>query len=234
MFYTIYKITNLVNGKIYIGAHQTENLNDGYMGSGNYIKRAIAKHGKESFTHEILFFCDNQEEMYAKEAELVDIQIVKNPNYYNIKEGGRGFTSEVAKIGRIKANEAMLKRYGEDYVKITTAKAKAQSDIVLKEKYGDNFLHHHAMRMVEAYNEWRGNNPDEFKAIIKLGCVAAQSVEAKHKKKETMKRNNHSQGTNNSQFGTMWITNPILKENKKINKADDIPEGWYRGRVVKF
>ena len=37
-------------------------------------------------------------------------------------------------------------------------------------------------------------------------------------------------GQNNSQFGTMWITNGI--DNKKIKKIDDIPEGWYKGRKL--
>jgi hypothetical protein len=44
MYYTIYKITNKINGKHYVGKHQTMNLSDDYMGSGKLIKRAIEKH----------------------------------------------------------------------------------------------------------------------------------------------------------------------------------------------
>ena len=54
MFYTIYKITNNVNGKYYIGKHQTMDLNDGYMGSGKRIKLAIDKYGIESFIRNVV------------------------------------------------------------------------------------------------------------------------------------------------------------------------------------
>ena len=49
-YFYFYKITNNKNGKYYYGVHSTNNLNDGYMGSGVGIKRAIEKYGISSFT----------------------------------------------------------------------------------------------------------------------------------------------------------------------------------------
>ena len=52
MHYIIYKITNQINGKYYIGRHATKDVNDSYMGSGIGIKNAIAKYGVENFINE--------------------------------------------------------------------------------------------------------------------------------------------------------------------------------------
>lgn len=54
MFYLIYKITNILNGYIYIGQHTTDIINDGYMGSGIRLINAYRKHGINSFRKEIL------------------------------------------------------------------------------------------------------------------------------------------------------------------------------------
>ncbi len=86
MKYTVYKITCQINGKIYIGKHQTENLDDGYMGSGKLIGAAIKKHGVENFSKEILHVFETEEEMNSKEAELV----VLGEHTYNVCPGGKG------------------------------------------------------------------------------------------------------------------------------------------------
>lgn len=86
MYYTVYKVTNKVNGKYYIGKHQTVLLTDSYMGSGKLLRRAIQKYGSNNFVKEILYVCDNKAEMNAKEKELA----IVSKETYNLCEGGKG------------------------------------------------------------------------------------------------------------------------------------------------
>lgn len=85
-YFTIYKITNKKNNKFYIGMHRTNNINDGYMGSGKLIRRAFNKYGLDNFIKEILYVFDNEEAMILKEKELVKIGSLS----YNMNEGGKG------------------------------------------------------------------------------------------------------------------------------------------------
>ena len=90
MLYTIYRVTNMLNGKIYIGKHQTTNPDDAYYGSGVALKKSIAKHGKDNFKKEVLFVFETEEEMNAKETELITEEFVARSDTYNMGVGGEG------------------------------------------------------------------------------------------------------------------------------------------------
>lgn len=90
MFYLVYKTTNLIDGKYYIGCHQTDSLEDGYIGSGKHLKRAIKKYGKDNFKREIIHQTSSKEEMFEVEKTLVSESLVNDPMSYNLKIGGSG------------------------------------------------------------------------------------------------------------------------------------------------
>ena len=104
-YYYLYQINNLINGKIYIGVHRTNNLEDGYMGSGIRVLEAQKKYGKENFEKIILEFFQDEEEMFVKEAEIVNSSFILREDVYNITEGGRGSGIQAAKKGGRKGSE---------------------------------------------------------------------------------------------------------------------------------
>lgn len=91
------------SGNVYIGKHYVDegaweakgsgSLPDGYLGSGEYIKRAHRKHG-DKMKWRILFFCSPA---HANKSELRAIKLARNSfgiKCKNIKDGGDGFTSQ--------------------------------------------------------------------------------------------------------------------------------------------
>lgn len=88
MVYTVYKTTNLVTGRIYIGVHKTMNPNDGYLGSGKILRQAITLYGKSAFSKEVLYEFGTIDEAYDMERQLVDKGFVARDDTYNLAEGG--------------------------------------------------------------------------------------------------------------------------------------------------
>ena len=81
-YHYTYIITNLVNDKQYVGDHSTNNLEDGYMGSGKKLNEEKLKYGKENFKRKILEFFDTKEEAYH--AQIKYIKLYKT----HVSQGG--------------------------------------------------------------------------------------------------------------------------------------------------
>jgi len=178
MHYLIYRITNNIDDKIYIGKHQTQDLQDGYMGSGKLIQRAIAKHGIENFTKEILFQFDNEEEMNSKEKELVTKEFVKEDTNYNLCPGGQG---------------------GWGYVNSTDLRTKGHSKemyIKVSKTLSEMKLEHRSSNMKKLHSEGKIRY-DTF----------TNKTHTEETKRKIAESNSKMVGSKNSQFGTMWITN---------------------------
>ena len=217
MFYTIYEIINLIDGKVYIGKHQTKDLNDGYMGSGKFIKRAIAKYGIENFRKEILFQFDNEVDMNVKEAELVTKEFCLREDTYNLCVGGNGGFSYI-NLNQIR--NGFEKTMADEHVKSKTLIA------------GQIGRQTQAC-LWQTDSEWVSNISKKKSLSLKETFKDGHHWQGKQHSEETKQkmRKPKNQGDKNSQFGTMWITNG--QENKKIKKdIDIIPEGWYKGRKI--
>lgn len=89
--YYVYKTTNKLNGRYYIGVHKSENIElDSYLGSGCILAKAITKYGKENFEREILFEFDTSAEAFNMEKKIVNEDFVNSDDTYNIAIGGHG------------------------------------------------------------------------------------------------------------------------------------------------
>lgn len=86
--YYLYEVTNLVNGKTYIGQHITDDLEDGYLGSGKALKAAIKKYGRKNFKKEILVFANGPTSLNFLERCMVPLWWAELPTNYNLVEGG--------------------------------------------------------------------------------------------------------------------------------------------------
>jgi hypothetical protein len=202
-YHFIYKTTNLLNNRYYIGLHSTNNLKDGYLGSGTRLKRSLNKHGKENHQLEILEFCKTRDELKSRETEIVNLNEIAKKECMNLRIGG---------VGGFMNKEHQLK-------------CNIGSRILMISKW-NNIEYRNKMSNILIENtkaaHLNGNcKYDNFKG-------KKHSDETKQKMSNSSK--GMGIGCNNSQYGKCWITNEI--ENKKIYKGDEIPNGFRLGRKI--
>jgi hypothetical protein len=76
--------------------------------------------------------------------------------------------------------------------------------------------------------EWRDSAISRNRSFQPAAVEAALSSKSKQKRKETFKKIGHQQGSKNSMYGTMWITNG--DHSYRIKKNDPVPQGYRKGR----
>lgn len=227
MYYLVYKITNTVNNKIYIGRHRTENIDDGYMGSGLIIKLAINKYGKEKFIKEILYNFDDEQEMITMEKTIIDVDFVNRCDTYNIETGGDGSWHSVNSTGR-NYSKNRTEWTEEERKQRSNAGKKGMTLLREKMKTDEDFKKACIDKYRKSMQEYYKTHDGSFKG-------KQHTEETKNKIGQS--NSVHQRGIKNSQFGTCWVWHEELKINKKINKEDLIKwldKGWNKGRKMKF
>ena len=82
-------------------------------------------------------------------------------------------------------------------------------------------------------NPWRLSSSlfDKDPDLQKRASMASKTPEAMQKRRDTFERMGHSRGEKNSQYGRIWISNPITKEFIRLERNEQIPDGWVRGKT---
>jgi len=206
-FHFIYKTTNLLSGKYYIGMHSTDNLEDGYLGSGKRLRRSINKHGEENHGREILEFVDSREKLREREEEIVNLNEIAKKDCMNLRVGGKGGLS-----GLSEQSISKIRKGASDF---------------LKNKWNDD----------EFRNKVNKLSGERMKQYHKNGKIKYDTFTNKKHSEESKKlmsdKAKSRTGSKNSQFGTCWITKDGV--NKKIKKEEldqFLNLDWIKGRNI--
>jgi hypothetical protein len=200
----IYKTTCLVTNRYYIGMHSTNNLEDGYMGSGLRLRRSIRKYGVENHVKEILEYCVDVLALSKREAEIVTHELINEDLCMNLVAGGYG--GFISKEGCTKGGK----------VSGDIIKQRLETNEEFKIKHKANFV----LIVKKAREENRYPN-NSFK----------DKTHSDETKKLMSEKASERTGNKNSQYGTCWITKEGLnKKIKKENFDQYINEGWITGR----
>jgi hypothetical protein len=210
-YYTVYKTVNLLNGKFYFGVHKTKDPDDEYLGSGTYIKRAVAKYGEQNLRKEVLFIYLDAESAFGKEDELIQCWR-EHPLCKNLRKGGSGGFDYINREGLADYANAARVSHGSQSCR-DPQHYKMMSDVRAKQ------IREH------------GIEPD---VSAKISETSKRTWTGRKHRPETIAKMTLTDraGKKNSQYGTCWITDGV--KNLKVKQNDLAPYvliGWRRGRV---
>jgi hypothetical protein len=208
-YHYIYKTTNIITNCFYIGLHSTNNIRDGYFGSGDRIRSSLRHYGKENHKFEILEFLENRKLLMIRESEIVNKELLKNPLCLNIMQGGYGF------------------RDLDHMKKVSKAGNEKFKELLQDPEYKKGF----ALKTGGA-ETWKRLHKE---GKVKYDTFTGKSHTEEAKKSAGEKNSILQKGESNSQFGKMWVRNLESKETIKINQSElehYLESGWERGRLL--
>jgi len=192
--------------------HSTDNLNDGYLGSGKRLWNSLKKHGKENHSIEILEHYDNREDLRNREAELVNDDLLTDSMCMNLVLGGSGFAGDEHTIEASKKGKRLFME-------------KLKYDKEYRKDFGEKISN----GLRKRFNA--GLKSSQFNKFGELSSMFGKKHSEEALKKMCDSKKNHGLGEKNSQYGTYWITKDGL--NKKIKKEEIdnyLNDGWIKGR----
>lgn len=215
-YHYFYRIVNKINNHFYYGVHSTNDLNDGYMGSGTKLHTAFKKYGIENFTKEILLFFDNTEEAYEYEEKMVNEEMVKSKDCYNVQLGGKSINTTGLRMVKDKnGNRFMVDKDNPQIGKELESVSSLSGKVVVKRK-----------KTTEEYFAIDKATYEENKDLYDTTWSGRRHLdETKNKIRKTLT-------PQNSKNKRIWVNkNGIVKYLDKRNLNEYLDNGWKLGRT---
>lgn len=181
--YQIYKTTNLINQKYYIGHHKGDIFLDGYWGSGIVLKTALQKYGKENFARVILGTVSTKKCALELERLLVNNVRIRDPKCYNLNRGGSTFKHKHPFQGKKHTEETKnrIRRSlkGRKLSKDTRARISAiHSNRLFSESHKENLSI--ALKGRKKFEEYKENLSKSIKRAYKNGLIRSKKNRVVH------------------------------------------------------
>ena len=185
-YHYIYKTTCSITGKFYVGMHSTDNLEDGYLGSGKILGYSRHKYGDENHVKEILEYLPSRIVLKEREKEIVNEELLAQPLNINLKYGGEGGTHGKEKEiwqrpERKKQHTEMLKRNWSD--PIYRAKQSAASSRTMSSKHTEGKIKYdtfigkkHSEEAKKKMSETRKKNLAIKKSLLQNSTTALKQL----------------------------------------------------------
>lgn len=179
--YCIYRITNKINGKTYIGQHKYKKLDDSYMGSGVLLRRSQQKYGIENFEKEILY----SNIQYKETADDMERFAIKKERAlgkaeYNIADGGQGYNGPRTEEWKLKISESEKGKYVSEETRKRISEVKKGHPSPLKGKHRSE---ESKRKMSEAHKGKKQSEETKRKRSESLKGMKRAPLTKEHKKK---------------------------------------------------